>query len=171
MTITYHREMTQGRLREILHYNKRTGIMTWIAAPKYHPRMLGKVAGSARLSRNGKYYVRVKVDGGNYALSRLAFLWVTGNWPKDQIDHRNGDSLDNRWGNLREATQMENCWNHKTRAKNSSTPMGIRKLPSGKFQCRITKNKVPHCIGTFSTLDAAVLVYTKKRKEFFGEFA
>ena len=143
--------------------------MTWIAPPKNHPRMLGKRAGSARASR-GKYYVRVKVDGGNYALGRLAFLWVNGVWPTGEVDHKNGDSLDNRWNNLREATHTQNAWNRMDNPARA-LPMGVRALPGGRFQARITKNKVQHCLGTFDSAEQAKRAYEATRKQAYGDFA
>ena len=162
--------LTAARLRELLHYNKRTGVMTWIAAPRCHPRMRGKKAGSARHSRGGKYYVRVKVDGGNYSLSRLAFLWVNGVWPEYEVDHKNGDSLDNRWRNLREATHTQNTWNRKDNPARS-LPMGVRSLPCGRFQARITKNKVQYCIGRFDSVTEAKSAYEAARRLAYGDFA
>ena len=162
---------TAAHVRRIFHYSKKTGIMTWRIAPRTHPRLLGMRAGAKRKVGDGKQYFYIKIDGLAYPLSRVAFLWVTGSWPKDQIDHKNGDSLDDRWKNLRPATQMQNSWNHKGRSKTTNLPMGIRKTHSGKFQARIAKNKVKYNIGSFHSLYLARRAYGKARKELFGEFA
>lgn len=170
ITVQKEKALTAEHLRGILHYEKKTGIMTWVFPPKNHPRMLGKNAGSTRTGK-GKSYIWIKVDRVAYSLSRLAFLWVTGEWPKEQIDHKNGNSLDNRWKNLRAATQVQNSWNHKKRARRINLPMGVKQLASGRFQARIAKNKVMHTIGSFDSPLQAKRAYEKKRKEFYGEFA
>lgn len=169
--IVYHDDVIQGTLRQLFHYNQRSGELIWVNPPKNHTRMLGKSAGSLRHSRNGKCYLWVKINGRAYSLSRLAFLWMTGRWPADQIDHKNGDSLDNRWVNLREATRLQNSWNHKGRAKSTALPMGVRERPNGGFEARIRKEGTTHYLGTFPTVSSARLAYQRKRKEFFGEFA
>ena len=168
--ITRNNELVSAeKVRKLFWYDQNTGAMIWISPPKNHYRMLHKLAGTPR-TKNGKSYLWVKIDGRAYSLSRVAFLWMTGEWPVNQIDHKDGDSLNNKWDNLREATKTQNAWNHKTRAKKHSLPMGVRETPYG-FQARITKNKIIYSLGVFATADTARQAYEMKRQEFFGEFA
>lgn len=149
-----------------------TGRVFWIDATKHHANLVGKEAGSIRRSsHNDKSYWCVKVDSVGIKRSHLVFLFATGNWPMLQIDHVNGDSLDDRKSNLREATATQNAWNHKHRSKKSTTPMGVRMIASGRFQARIAVEKKQIVIGTFDTPDQAEQAYQQKRKEYFHEYS
>lgn len=148
------------------------GRVFWIDATKHHANLIGQEAGSARRSSHGtKRYWYVKVDSRPIKRSHLVFLFATGQWPVEQVDHINGDSLDDRRANLREATPTQNAWNHKTRRKQASTPMGVRRTASGRFQARIGFNKQQIVIGVFETPDLAATAYQQKRKELFNDFA
>jgi hypothetical protein len=147
------------------------GTAVWIDATPQHVGLNGRPAGSARMSHNGKRYWHIKVDGKALKRSHIVFLFAHGRWPVDQIDHINGDSLDDRGANLREATPMQNAWNHQRRAKRSSCPMGVRRMESGRFQARIACNKRTVYLGTFATEHEATQAYQQQRKELFGEYA
>ena len=99
------------------------------------------------------------------------FLYVYGYFPFPCIDHINGNSLDDRIENLREATIIENAWNHKKRKRKINLPMGVRNMANGKFQARIGyKGKQLH-LGVFDTANEAKNIYELKRKELYGKFA
>ena len=161
-----------SEVRRRLSANVDRGTLTWIDATASHPRLNGKEAGTLRpTSRGNKSYWHVKFNGKAIKRSHLIFFFSTGRWPTLQIDHINGDSSDDRACNLREATQQQNSWNHKSRKKDSSCAMGVRKLPSGRFQARITKDQRSHAIGSFLTHEEAVSAYQQQRKEKFGDYA
>lgn len=149
----------------------KAGTLVWRTPPKTHPRMLGKPAGSVWRSATGKLYCYVKIDGRAYKRGWLIFLWEKARWPSPMLDHRDGNSLNDRIGNLREATGEQNAWNHKRRAKRAPEPMGVRRLPSGRFTARIAHKKRQITIGSFDTESDARHAYLKKRKELFHEFA
>jgi len=148
------------------------GIIKWVDATKFHCILNGRPAGTLRVNtRHDKAYWYIKIDGVALKRSHIVFLFATGQWPSLQIDHINGNSLDDRFMNLREATAMQNSWNHKKRAKKSEQPMGVRELPSGKFQARLTCDKRQICLGSYKTSDEAAVIYQQKRKEMFGDYA
>lgn len=147
------------------------GHLVWKNPSKHHPRLLLKAAGSERVGHNGKRYVYIKKGRRAIKRSWLIFLWVKGRWPDHEVDHRDGNSLNDSKKNLREATDDQNAQNHKTRKKPSSLPMGVRALPSGRFQSRIAVNGKKIAIGSFVTAESAHSAYLAKRKELFGEFA
>jgi len=162
-------DLTRDQLKEILVYSPKRGVFTWVNPPPQHAGLIGDEAGSA--APGDKPYWNIQIGGRKYKRSRLAFLFMTGLYPKDCIDHINGDSLDDRWVNLREATITQNAWNHKGRKKQSDTPMGVRRLPNGKYVSRIGVNKALITLGTFSELSDAVNAYQEARSIYYGEFA
>lgn len=163
---------TLSYLKSRLRVDVNAGRVFWIDATKHHANLVGKEAGSARRSSDSdKSYWYVKVDSVALKRSHIVFLFATGEWPTLQIDHINGNSLDDRIENLRQATVTQNAWNHKRRRKRSTTPMGVRRVASGRFQARIAVEKKQIVIGTFATPDQAAEAYQQKRKEFFNDYA
>lgn len=113
--------LTQQRLKEVLRYVKSTGLFYWRVSPKP-----GVVVGAQAGCLNDKGYVLIGVDGRLYRAHRLAWLYVTGNWPVDLIDHRNTNKQDNRWRNLRAADERLNRENrHTPLAHNTSGFLGV----------------------------------------------
>lgn len=159
------------QLKSRLNVDAERGLVYWVDATKYHPNLAGEEAGFPRPTASGKHYWWIKVDGVAINRSHIVFLFHTGRWPVDLIDHANGDSLDDRIANLREATVHQNAQNHKRRSKKSRTPMGVRKIPSGRYQARITFFGRLISIGSFDTEEQAQIAYRQKRKELFNEFA
>ena len=95
-------ELTAARLRKMLHYDPETGVFTRL--------WTGNVTGCP----DAKGYLRIAADGRSYRAHRLAVLYMTGAWPSEQIDHINQVRTDNRWSNLRPATNGENGANTHT---------------------------------------------------------
>lgn len=111
---------TQSRVREILDYDPRTGIFRW--AMSRRGCRAGAVAG--RLSKDG--YREIGVDYSLIKASRLAWLYMTGEWPGDfEVDHKNQIKDDDRWENLRLANRNQNGANIGIRANNSSGRIGV----------------------------------------------
>lgn len=147
------------------------GIVTWINPPKNHPRMFLKAAGSLRCSRNGKRYCIVRINQRAVGRGYLVFFAQFRRWPYPLLDHINGDSSDDRIANLREATVTQNAWNHRSRRKRLTLPMGVRNMKSGRFQARIACNGRMFHLGTYATPAEARAIYISKRKELYGEFS
>jgi hypothetical protein len=155
----------------LLRLDTETGNVFWIKVPRNHSEKLGKNAGNKNPSR-GKFYWVIRINGASYKRSHVVFCLTYGRWPSQCIDHINGNSLDDRPANIREATVTQNAWNHKRRAKKSKYPMGVRLSTSGKkFEARIGFCKKQISIGTFDTAAEASMAYQAKRKELYSEFA
>jgi HNH endonuclease len=98
--------LTAEILRVLLTYDPATGIFRWRV--RAGPRAAGSIAGSK--SDDG-YWV-IGLGGKVYKAQRLAYLYMTVEWPPGQIDHRNIDHADNRWDNLRLADTSRNKANN-----------------------------------------------------------
>lgn len=142
--------MTQAELMEALHYDPATGVFTWRSSPGMRRVRVGSPAGGGK--KTG--YRVITVYGRKYAAHRLAWLYVTGNWPVADIDHRNRQRDDNRIHNLREATRMQNAQNRKPRAGAASGFTGVS-LSGGKWCAVIMHNGRQRVLGRFDDLGRA----------------
>lgn len=139
-------ELTAARLRELLHYDPETGIFTW--------RTSSQTAGS----QNDRGYVRITIDGSDHKAHRLAHLYMTGEWPSAQIDHRSRVRDDNRWDNLRGATNGQNQANKA--ATSASGHKGVYWAPhAGMWRAELTLRRggkrVKKVLGYFQSVDLA----------------
>jgi len=108
--------LNQILLKKLLNYDENTGIFT--RRISLHGKVkVGDIAGT--IANDG--YCHIRVDSKRYQAHRLAWLYVHGEWPTNQIDHINGIRNDNRIANLREATRSENQQNRKTSNYNSTS--------------------------------------------------
>lgn len=99
--------ITQTRLKELFRYRPETGLFYRLTSRGGFK--VGTVAGSSH--KDG--YKHIYIDGKHYLCHRLAFLYMTGEMP-EFVDHKDRDRSNNKWDNLREATQRTNCGNKKT---------------------------------------------------------
>ena len=111
--------LTQERLKEVLHYNPETGVFVWLVGTRN--TNAGDIAG---WKREGQY-ARVGLDKKLYLQHRIAWLYMVGSFPENEIDHINQEKSDNRWVNLRCATSRENSMNMPRRRDNSSGHTGV----------------------------------------------
>lgn len=112
-------------------------------------------------------YAQARFGGLNVYLHRV----LIGLDSPLQIDHRNGDGLDCRRANLREATPSENARNSRTPTRNRSGVKGVWwDVARSKWGAGITKNGVAHKLGRFGCITAAALAYAKASREMHGDF-
>ena len=111
--------LTQAILKEKLHYSIITGEFYWLK-PKQGVKT-DNVAGALNLSGHRK----IMVNGKLYYAHRLAWFYCTGEFPKHEIDHKNGITDANQWLNLREATRSQNQHNTSLRSDNTSGYKGV----------------------------------------------
>ena len=156
--------MTQEYLHSLFNYNKETGILTYKVTRNYNATA-GREAGYI-WSNGNKKYKHIKIDGANYRYHRVVWLYVNGNFPNGQIDHINGNTLDNRIENLRDVTSIENSMNRGIQSNNTSGYSGINKLPSGNWRVRINVNKNRINVGTFATFEDAYKARKEAEKEY-----
>jgi hypothetical protein len=149
--------LTAARLREVLNYNPETGKFTWKARTKNRWR---ETVGNTSKQRHT--IVRITVDYGQYKAHRLAWLWMTGEWPSSEIDHINRDPLDNRWVNLRLATRSQNHRNHRLYKNNTSGTNGVIWHEDGK---RWVVQILGKYHGSFKTKEEATRIALLHRKD------
>ena len=112
----------------------------------------------------------IRFDGVAYLRSQIIYAIATeGSWVEN-LDHKNGDSLDDRFENLRAATRLQNAQNRKIGRPGRSLPMGVRAL-AGRFQARIRVEKRMLHLGCYDTPAEAEIVNLAARAEHFGEWA
>lgn len=107
----------------LLDYNKHTGVFIWKQSRGKAKE--GSEAGGITTTKGGYKYRCIGMFGRQYKAHRLAWLYMFKVFPKDQIDHINGDSLDNRLKNLRLASALENSKNRKIHGNNKSGVCGV----------------------------------------------
>jgi hypothetical protein len=116
---------TQKRLKELLNYDPNTGLFRW-KGNFGHGTKEGKIAGTLRKANDRQSGRRaIGIDGKIYRAHHLAWLYMTGNWPSRQVDHCNRIKSDDRWENLRLATQEQNSRNRNVRKDSKSRIMGF----------------------------------------------
>jgi len=155
--------LTQERLREILHYDPDTGQFRWVKKGKSRRETVGCIYER----RNGDD-VRMKIGIGynRYPSQQVAWLWMTGELRTD-IDHKDGNPLNNKWSNLRIATGQQQKQNHKKYKNNKSGYTGVWWSDRReKYQVKVS-NKT---IGYFEDIEVAHETYELTSRNMFGEF-
>lgn len=145
-------------------YDPVNGTFLWTYDNKSHPRLNGTFAGT---ERDG--YLIIKIDGVAHRAHRIAWVIMTGQQP-DIIDHIDGCGLNNRFSNIRNTTQLGNCKNHDKGKNGSGLPCGVRAMPNGRYQARITCDHKVIYLGTYESVDEASAEYLKARKRLFKQF-
>jgi len=158
---------TQKRLKELLHYDPVTGIPTWKVFRR-HNANIGDVAGYI----NKRGYRIISIDDHPYKASRLAYLYMTGNFPSEEIDHENRIKHDDSWGNLRPLSRLGNNLNRGIMANNTSDVTGVywnKKL--SKWRSAINVNYKYIHLGYFKDkIDAVVARWEAEKKHGFCRF-
>lgn len=151
--------LTVERLREVLHYDPETGVFTSIIAR-------GKLRKGAVLgTRTSKGYFEFTVEGAKRYAHCWAWFYVTGEWPSRQIDHRDTDKSNNKWGNFRLATNAQNHQNRTAPYKgNLSGLLGVHPRRN-KYTARISVGGKQKYLGTFSDKHEAHTAYLKAKAE------
>ena len=144
------------RLRELFDYDPDRGVLIAKVARR------DIAVGDPVMGTNSLGYRQISVDGKQYQAHRLIWLWVTGEWPSQNIDHRDGDRSNNRWNNLRDVCQRVNTENQRTaRSTNVSTGLlgAHRRNDTGRFTSRIKHKGKSLCLGQFNSAEEAHAAY------------
>lgn len=158
--------ITQERVQYLLWYDSETGNLIW-KNPTSKRVSIFDIAGHI-----DDDYITIRLDKILYPAHCIIWLYVTGTWPEDQIDHKDLNKQNNRWANLREATPSLNGANKNKYATNKSGFKGVSWSKRRQaWLAQITINYKTINLGCYETAEKASEVYQKAAKEHFGEFS
>lgn len=168
--------LTADMLRQLLDYDPATGIFTWLTKPgderyirAWNTRHAGKRAGRDVPNKNG--YLEIGIDYKLYLSHRLAWLYMTGEWPSDEIDHKDTNKSNNIWTNLREATGSQNGYNCIVRKNSKAGLKGVSICNGSQIMSSICVDGKSIYLGTFATAEEAHEAYKRAAEKYHGEFA
>ena len=152
-----------AELRRQLSYDPKTGIFRW-AVNKRGPRKSGDIAGCRWQPKRGGPRWKVKANGRVFDGGRLAWILYYGKDAYPELDHRDGDALNNRINNLREATHFQNAQNVPSR--------GIRyEADRKKWLARICIAGKQINLGRYETEEGAIQAYITASIKYRGQFS
>lgn len=171
--------------RQLLRYEPETGKLfwkersaRWFAAGKLSPeakarRWNARFAGKEGFTGdNGSGYRFGTVNGQKYYAHRVIMAMIDGEWPQNQVDHKNGDRADNRLANLRHATSSQNGANMKLSPNSTSGVKGVYWFSPAKLWVAKTKvNGKQIYLGYFKNKEDAARAYAEGARRYHGEFA
>lgn len=159
-------------LRKLLEYNPETGLWRWRVRRRNQYFERDWFPGTLNGHDNYRYYT-IMINQHSYPVSVLAWFYMTGEWKKGQIDHKDVNSLNNRWDNLREATSSQNHYNTRVRRDNN---LGVKwvSLFNTKYKTyyRVSiRNHTVRYFKLFKTLEEAKTNAKEMALSLHGEFA
>ena len=166
-------------LRECFSYDPETGKLRWRRRPLHHFPTLSSAklwnaqcAGRLALVTDYEGHLRgeIRIDGDRVRMyaHRVIFKLMTGHDPTDEIDHINGIRSDNRWANLREATNFDNARNRRVKAR--TLPKCVY-AENGRFIAKAYEEGRRRVrLGSFDTPAEAHAAYVAFAKPLHGEF-
>jgi hypothetical protein len=155
--------LSQSELTALLSYDSETGIFTWKVRKAHHIHV-GDIAGE----KTKRGYIAIGINRQRHYAHRLAWLYVHGEWPTLEIDHINGDGMDNRINNLRQADHNGNMHNvRKAQINNRSGFLGVsysKRNASNPWVAEIWKNRKKIYLGYYSTPEQAHAAYLEAKR-------
>lgn len=157
--------ITQNELKSLFYYEHETG--NFICKKASGRLKVGDICGN----KNHDGYMRIRINYKHYASHRLIWLYVYGEFPKNEIDHINGIKHDNRLCNLREATRSQNSLNRAITKRNTSKFKGVTfNKKTNKWQSQASFNNKYYYLGSFEKKEDAYNKYCEFSKKHHGEF-
>lgn len=164
------RDITAKQLRAVLEYEPHTGMFIWRERGPGDP--FNSWAGLRAGAKRDAGYIVIRINYRLYRAHRLAWLYVHGRWPKEEIDHINGDPSDNRISNLRLATSSNQRMNSRRRSDNTSGFKGVWwEKRRGHWVAEIMHEGRRHHLGAFTTAEDAHAARIEAARRLHGTFA
>ena len=153
---------TQQQIKQLLHYDPLTGVFTWVVSKGCRAK-IGDIAGCHQTR-----YVTIGLDKKNHMAHILAWLYMTGEYPINEIDHIDGDGFNNTWVNLRAATRKQNMENTSLFSTNTSGHRGVIWYKrNSKWGATVFHNGHRHFAGLYLTSDEAKVAAQLLRDQLF----
>jgi hypothetical protein len=155
--------LTAEELRDILSYDPETGYFLW----KKH-RLKNKIGTRAGRLHMPDGYRLININGIAFYEQRLAWLYVTGEWPVFIVDHDNENKADNRFHNLKDVSWSGNNIKRQLHLRNTSGETGVSLHKCGRWRAALWFNgrQVYHKL--FSTKEEAAAAYAEQRAIYHG---
>ena len=155
--------VTVDRLKELFSYNPETGLFTRIVRTSNNSK-IGDIVGT----KNTTGYLQISIDWRLYSVARLAWLYMTGKWPEEEIDHINGIRNDNRFSNLREADRTLNNQNRRNAGEiNKLGFLGVSlHKRDQKITAQIKINGKTKWLGYYKTPELAHAAYLSAKRQY-----
>jgi len=151
--------VTAERLRYLFDYDPTTGLFTRLI------KLSNRGALGTRVGARCNTAWVIRIDGRRYLAHRLAWLWMTGKWPENEIDHIDGNGINNRWVNLRDVTHLVNQQNRHTAHKQSRLGvLGVVKA-GNRYVAHINHHGRSYHLGQFSTAEEAHAAYLEAKRK------
>jgi hypothetical protein len=164
--------LTADQLRAVLDYDPATGVFTWrwrADVPLHVNKRLSATPAGHKMPRG---HIQLKINWRSYRAHRLAWLWITGEWPAAEIDHIDGNPSNNAWINLRVVSRSQNMMNSGTRRTNTSGAKGVWfDKQRGLWRATITIDYVRHNLGWFPSVENAKVARDDAAQRLHGKFA
>lgn len=154
--------ITHSELKALLDYNPDTGVFIW-KVDRGLNHCKNKVAGAI----NKRGYICIGIEGKYYYAHRLAWMWVNECWPKNEIDHKDRNKVNNSIHNLREGNDFLQQQNMPNRENSSSGYTGVSPTKNGTWRAYINVNKKRISLGTHKTKVEALTVREEARIKLF----
>lgn len=153
---------TQERLRELLDYDKETGVFRWKVA-RGGRAQAGAVAGSVKPIG----YSMIFIDSVSWFAHRLAWVYVHGTEPVGEIDHIDGNSLNNAIANLRDVPPCINKQNVRESSpkRRNGRLLGAFKSAGGRWRAQIVLNGKSKHLGCYATEEEAHEAYLAEKRQ------
>lgn len=163
--------LTADQLRAVLDYDPATGIFTWRTRPDIRPCVNSLRGGKPAGTPLPKGYIHIGINGRHRYAHRLAWLYVYGAWPPDEIDHINEIPSDNRIANLRLSTHGPNNIRSKARATSGAVGVYPAGTSNSRWQAQIQWGGKVHYLGCFATIEEAKAARDEAARRLHGDFA
>jgi hypothetical protein len=168
--------LTADQLRALLDYDPKLGSFFWRAREPlrqydrtWNTRYAGMAAGTPTVPSG---YVQILINKRLYLGHRLAYLWMVGEWPEDEVDHIDRDPSNNRWANLRPATSSQGKMNRGMHSNNVSGFKGVHfEKRRSHWIATIYAQGKRHQLGSFPTADLAKAARDEAARRLHGAFA
>lgn len=166
---------TAEQLRQMIEYCPDTGVFTWRVSSLFSNSRNAQFGGKRAGSLEDQGYWIIGLNGRWYKAHLLAWFYMTGEWPAEQIDHRDTVRSNNVWTNLRPATNQQNQFNKGPNRNNRSGFKGVflatNPVRNKPWMAKIHAQGKNRHLGYFHTAQEANTAYLQAAQELAGVFA